>query len=139
MADTIFTHYQRFDRIELGEDAYERLLQSFSAKIFPGYKWYEFKPPIRSPHGTAHPDAALVSNTGDDWWVVEVELARHSVDGHIDLQLLKLRDGWYGPTEFDYIVSRHAEVGDLTSRLDLRSPSFLVVCAIIFRCEHSGF
>jgi hypothetical protein len=128
MADSIYTHYQRFDRIELSEDAYEQLLKSFSPRIFPGYRWYEFKPPIASPHGIAHPDAALLSNAGEDWWVVEVELARHSVDGHIDLQLMKLREGWYGPAEFEYIVRRHAEAADLTSRLNVRAPGFLVIC-----------
>lgn len=127
MAESIHTRYHSFERVELGEPDYQDLLASLSPRLFPGFRWFPFTPPVESPYGVAHPDAALLSETGDGWWVVEVELARHGIDDHVDLQLRKLRDGWYGRRHFDHLTARHPDAGALLERLSPSHAQFLVI------------
>ena len=127
MAESIITHHDRFERIELIEPDYERLLVDFAPKIFSQHRWFHYKPPISSVHGVAHPDAALIAKGGGEWWVVEVEIARHSTRDHVELQLTKLRDGWYRRRELQYLLERHGDIGDLIASLEGVQPRFLLV------------
>ena len=127
MASTIHTRQHTYERVELPEREYQDLLAVLSPRLFPGYRWLEFTPPVESPYGTAHPDAALLSQAGDTWWVVEVELARHNLRDHVDSQLHKLRAGWYGRQHFEYLEKRHPDVGPLLANLVPTRPQFLVV------------
>src|SRR4051812_41973627 len=127
MAVRIVTHHASFERVELPEARYEELLFDFAPHIFPQANWYAFKPPIRSPYGTAHPDAALIPFRGRDWWVVEIELARHSTPQHVEPQLAKLRDGWYGAADLDCISGRDPLLPRDMARLNIADPKFLLV------------
>ena len=54
----------------------------------PSYKVASWKPLIRDWHGHgAKPDLVMVSNDLDNWYVIEVELASHSISGTIAPQL----------------------------------------------------
>ena len=127
MAQSIITHYERFERIELIEPDYERLLADFSAKIFPQHHWVHYKPPISSVHGVAHPDAALIAKEGGEWLVVEVEIARHSTRDHVELQLTKLRDGWYRRRELQHLAERYADPAGVMGTLEGVQPRFLLI------------
>jgi len=127
MVSSVHTHQHSFDRVELSEPDYQALLRSMASRLFPAFRWFFFNPPVESPYGVAHPDAALVAETGQDWWVVEVELARHSIGDHIDLQLRKLRDGWYGRRHLDHISARYPEAAPLLEKLNPKYPQFLVI------------
>ena len=127
MVSSVHTYQHSFDRVELSESDYQALLRSMAPRLFPTFKWFFFNPPVESPYGVAHPDAALISESGDDWWVVEVELARHGLADHVDLQLRKLRDGWYGRKHFDHILDRYPEAAPLLAKVDPKRPQFLVI------------
>jgi hypothetical protein len=124
---TIYTNHHRFDRVEIAEEVYENLLRGFAPRIFPGYRWYSFKPSIQSPYGVAHPDAAIFRVDGGEWWVVEVELARHSVRYHVEVQLQKLREGWYSRKVLDYIAAREPDAVPLLDLVNARDPRFLLI------------
>lgn len=127
MADSIHTHYHSFERVELPEDDYQRLLGSLARRLFPGYVWFDFKPRVRSPYGEAQPDAALINEGGEEWWIVEVELSRHGIASHIDDQLKKLRDGWYNRQHFEYILDTTPDAAALLATVRPSSAQFLVI------------
>lgn len=118
--------FERYSRVELNEGDYGRLIGSLAPHLFRGFRWYEFTPPIVSPHGTAHPDAALVSVDGSEWWVVEIELTRHSSRDHVEPQLRKLQDGWYGSPIRAYFDRKYPDALLPVDRV-LRQPKHLLI------------
>ena len=95
-----------FDQLSstaLYESEYERLLLSNAQALFPEYHVVDFKPIIQSEHGSARPDLALVDRDLRSWWVVEVELAHHSLKGHVLPQIEILASGHYGASEADLL------------------------------------
>lgn len=127
MSNVIHIQNQSFERVELPEQDYERLLASQAVRLFPEFHWFEFKPRVGSPYGEAHPDAALVHERGDEWWVVEVELARHGIEAHVDDQLRKLRDGWFSTRHFEYIRVRDESASNVLDKIGTKRPQFLVI------------
>lgn len=78
------------------ERDYERLILGHAGLLFPGFVAVEFKQPITSVYGTAIPDIALIDREYRAWWVVEVELASHDLDRHVEPQVQVLSTGEYG-------------------------------------------
>ena len=104
-----------FDQLSstaLYENEYEKLLLSNAQALFPDYHVVEFKPIIQSEHGTAKPDLALVDRELRLWWVVEVELAHHSLKGHVLPQVEVLTTGHYGASEAELL---HLSIPELDS------------------------
>lgn len=126
MTDRIITRSRAFERVELSENRYQALLGEFAMEVFPAGAWWSFKPAVWSPLGTAHPDALLASLDGSRWWVVEVEVARHSSIDHLDPQLAKLREGHYRREHFKSAVGDSRNAGIL-HRLDSANPDFLMI------------
>ena len=78
------------------EQQFEEQILRVARHIMPNYKAAEWKPIVRDHRDRgAQPDLAVISNDLEDWYVVEVELATHSVRGHIAPQLETLRNGIY--------------------------------------------
>lgn len=78
------------------EVQFEEQVLRVASQIMPNYKIAGWKPRIRDWEGhAAKPDLAMISQELDNWYVVEVELASHSVPGHIAPQLETLRNGVY--------------------------------------------
>ena len=102
-----------FDQLSstaLYESEYERLLLSNARALFPDYHVVEFKPIIQSEYGTAKPDLALVDHDLRLWWVVEVELAHHSLKGHVLPQVEILASGHYGASEAELLTQSIPEL-----------------------------
>lgn len=95
--------FDQLSSTSLYENEYERLLLSNASSLFPDYHVVEFKPIIQSEQGTARPDLALVDRELRAWWVVEVELAHHSLKGHVLPQVEILTSGRYGASEADVL------------------------------------
>ena len=91
--------FDQLSSTSLYEHEYERLLLSNSQALFPDYHVVDFKPIIQSEHGAARPDLALVDRELRLWWIVEVELAHHSLKGHVLPQVEVLTSGRYGANE----------------------------------------
>jgi hypothetical protein len=111
----------------VSEAILEGLLRTHGTRIFPGFLYFDFKPAIRSRHGTRHPDGALLAPATKEWWVVEVETHVHDVEGHVMPQLEALSDGIYSREAFQYL-DRHAafRAGDFRAA-DVWEPGFLLV------------
>ena len=78
------------------ESQFEEQVLRVASDLMPSYKAASWKPLIRDWHGHgAKPDLAMVSNDLESWYVIEVELASHSISGHIAPQLETLRNGVY--------------------------------------------
>lgn len=84
------------------ESDYENLLLAHAEFLYPTFHLVRFKCDVASEFGTARPDLALIDKNYRKWWVVEVELASHSLDDHVEPQVRILANGAYN--------RRHAEV-----------------------------
>jgi len=122
----IFASPHLFEPISASESTMEGLLRDGGTALFPGYTYYDFRPPIPSIYGTRHPDAALLAPHHDRWWVVEVESHLHDVQTHISPQLQGLSNGQYGPSALAYL-ERHATYHSKDYPIDPWQPQFLLV------------
>jgi hypothetical protein len=130
-ADILAIDGEVFSPAQCSEEMLENLLRTVSPYVFDGYKYFDFRPPIPSRHGTRHPDGALVAPGSGDWWVVEVELHTHDVQLHIEPQLEALAEGAYGEPAVGYLLRHAGFVRAEYPNLDVWQPSFLLVCDVV--------
>lgn len=128
------------------EQQFEEQVLRVVSQIMPNYKAAGWKPLVKDLHGHgAKPDIAIVSNEIDDWYVVEVELASHSVSGHIAPQLETLGNGIYDRSLVPSLQQAFPGVGTETlTRLTTRDPGLLCIVdqytePISRTCRSSGF
>lgn len=115
-------------------------------QIMPNYKAAGWKPLVKDWHGHgARPDIAIISNDLEDWYVVEIELASHSVSGHIAPQLETLGNGIYDRLLVPSLQRAFPDVGvDTLIRLTTRDPGLLCIVdqyteRISRACRATGF
>ena len=78
------------------EKEFEEQVLRVADVLMPSFETASWKPLIRDRHGRgAKPDLAMVSHDLEEWYVIEVELASHSIRGHIAPQLETLGNGVY--------------------------------------------
>lgn len=119
---------------EVGSTAYweiefERLILAQAALLYPEYHVVEFKAKVRSSAGNAKPDLALVDPEYRLWWVVEVELAHHSLSQHVLPQVISLATGAYNEAHASYLAARDPTLDDSKLRNMMRGaqPRVLVL------------
>lgn len=78
------------------EREYERLVIQEAAQLFPGLRVVPFTEPVHYDGVWKKPDVALLDPRCRTWWVGEVELAHHSLRGHVLPQVEVLARGDYG-------------------------------------------
>jgi hypothetical protein len=90
------------------ETEYEKVLAQEAQKLFTHFHLIPFKTAVSSEidADTRIPDFALVHKNYKSWWVVEVELGHHSLEGHVLPQVRTLARAKYGQTEADYLCGR---------------------------------
>ena len=88
------------------EADYESLIRNHASSLFPEYQTVAFKTPVESEEGRRIPDLALIDRHYRYWWVVEVEMAHHSLYGHVIPQVEVFARGKYGREHVSYIFSR---------------------------------
>ena len=124
------THwYEPLGSAALYEQEFERVLLQKTPSLFPGYTAVPFKKLVYSDFDAARPDYALVESQYRDWWVVEVELGHHPLEGHVLPQVAVLARAAYGDPEAAYL-SRRSQVLDAPKLMDLMKgalPRVLVV------------
>ncbi|MBK8207226.1 MAG: hypothetical protein IPK87_10645 [Planctomycetes bacterium] len=96
------------------ERDYERILLDRRLDLFPEFYLVPFKAPVWSPEGCAHPDLALIERRYRHWWVVEVELASHPLEGHVMRQVSIFSSGQYG---VEHVNALHAAEPELNRSL----------------------
>lgn len=128
------------------EQQFEEQVLRVTHEIMPNYMAAPWKPLIKDWHGHgAKPDLAIISNDLDDWYVVEVELATHSITNHIAPQLETLRDGIYDRTLLESLQQAFPdECVDSLKRLLNREPGLLCIVdqytqRIAQTCKTFGF
>ena len=90
-------HSMKFEpREPNSEKEFEEQILRVADVLMPNFEIASWKPLIRDRHGRgAKPDLAMVSHDLENWYVIEVELASHSIRGHIAPQLETLGNGVY--------------------------------------------
>ena len=78
-----------FEPIHSGmyETEFENLIQARSNSLFPEYHVLPFKIPVESEEGRKIPDLVLIERKYRYWWIAEVEMAHHSLYGHVIPQI----------------------------------------------------
>ena len=110
--------FQQLSSTSLYEADYERLLLANAPALFPEYYVIPFKPIIQSETGSARPDLALVDRDLRLWWVVEVEMGHHSLNGHVLPQVAVLATGRYALAEAELLHKVIAPL-DASTAIDL--------------------
>lgn len=88
----------------LPEAHFEDLLIQNSDMIKQDAWMTRFKRTIFSQDSAARADLAIIDQQYREWFIVEVEMRRHDLYGHVLPQVRTLRDGYYGPDEAAYLV-----------------------------------
>lgn len=116
-----------FRPLRISEARYEAIVLAVGPHVLHDWDIHRWKKRVYTPEGRgAEPDLVLLSKTSFDWTVVEVELERHSITGHIDDQLDRLSRARYGPE----LEASFVELGIAPERAKeyLRSrPGFLCI------------
>ncbi len=89
------------------ETDFEQLVLDHADELYEGFLTARFKTTVESDEGGAKPDMALVSRSYEEWWVVEIELAHHSLSGHVLPQVRRLSKARYGLAEADYLCAQN--------------------------------
>ncbi|HET7569928.1 MAG TPA: hypothetical protein VFK96_05005 [Gammaproteobacteria bacterium] len=91
----------------LYESEYERILVQHADSIYPEYHVCPFKKTVYSDDSSAKPDLALINRDYRDWWIIEVETATHSLNGHVLPQVRTLSRARYGSEEAGYLCDKN--------------------------------
>ncbi len=78
------------------EAAFEEVASKVLRQLYPSCHVLQFKPTVQSGGTGWKPDLALVDSTYAFWFIIEVEIATHSLQRHVLPQVRALRDGDYG-------------------------------------------
>ena len=128
------------------EIEFEQQVLRVARELMPGYMVASWKPLIRDWHDHgAKPDLAMISRDLESWYVIEVELATHSVSGHIAPQLETLGNGVYdGSLVASLRKSFPSEDIESLTRIVRREPGLLCIVdqytdRIWRACRDTGF
>ena len=72
------------------ESYFSTVIQKFANKLFPSYHCFPFEHDLYYIDKKVRPDLILIEKNFKDWWLVEVELERHSWVLHIRDQIEKI-------------------------------------------------
>ena len=98
------------------ETELENMILSHVETVFPNYITIKFKKDIYTSSGGQGraPDLALVNKDYSDWWIIEVELDKHTID-HVKSQIEVFVNGEYNSFE----IAKYIKSQDHTKTLDL--------------------
>lgn len=111
------------------EKEYERVILKEAPKLFPETIAIPFNTPIVSDGVQKRPDIALIAPDLRCWWVVEIELAHHSLYDHVLPQVEVFANGAYGRTHAEAICKALPDLDIEAVRAMMRGaqPEVLVV------------
>lgn len=91
------------------ESEYETILEQEAPCLFENYHWVKFRTTVFSTEysDARRADFALIHNDYRTWWVGEVEMAHHSLEGHVVPQVRTLASAEYGLSEAEYLCGRN--------------------------------
>ena len=86
-------HGSKFASVESNswsENYFSTVIQNFAEAIFPFHFCFPFEVDMYYLGDKVRPDLILIEKEYRDWWLVEVELERHSWLAHIQVQIDKI-------------------------------------------------
>jgi len=102
--------YEAVASVDFYEVHYENLVMQHAGRLYTDYFAATFKPAVSSEYGTRKPDLALIDRQYRAWWVVEVELAHHSLHHHVLPQIQVLATANYGVPEAEYLARQNSSL-----------------------------
>ena len=133
-------------RVPDTESDFEAQVLRVVSEITPGFTVASWKPLIRDWHGHgARPDLAMIARDLESWYVIEVELASHSIPGHIAPQLETLGNGVYDSSLLPSLQRAFpSESTEALTRMVRREPGLLCIAdqytdKIWRTCRDTGF
>lgn len=113
------------------ESEFEKVLEQEAERLFTNYRWVRFKATVTSEDDadSRKADFALIHRTYGSWWVVEVELAHHSLARHVLPQVRTLSRASYGLDEAEYLCRSDPNLhyGKVKEMLKGEQPRVLVI------------
>jgi hypothetical protein len=85
--------FQIWDADAALETEFELIVAKALLCIYPGYHCFPFGGTFKLEDNVSRPDIALVAKDLSHWFVIEVELVSHSLDGHVLPQIRTFRYG----------------------------------------------
>lgn len=79
--------YHQADLSALRESEYQAFVLRALCESYPGYRCFEFSGTFQRESNRHKPDLAMVAMDMSHWFVVEVELSGHSLNGHVIPQI----------------------------------------------------
>lgn len=121
--------YEQIAPRSLYETEYERLILQHASKLYPSFVAIPFKKTVYSDDNSAKPDLVLVEKKYRSWWVVEVEMGDHSLEGHVLPQVITLANARYDSEVANYVAdqSDQLDVVAVSDMIKGKPPEVLVV------------
>jgi len=98
--------YDEISSQTMYESQFEEIVRAQAALLFPEYITVPFKITVQSESGTAKADLALIDKDYLGWWVVEVEMSRHSLNKHVLPQVKILAEALYDESVAEYFAEK---------------------------------
>ena len=123
------TWYEQMDPSALYESEFESLILDQATLLYPEFYAVPFKPVVFSEDDAAKPDLALIDKEYRNWWVVEVEMAYHSLASHVLPQIRTLSQATYGEQEAQLLSQQDARLHleKLCDMMKGKQPQVLVI------------
>lgn len=121
---------------ELYEREFEQLVAQDAQVLFPGWRFVPFKVDVESPRGRKRPDYALIDLRYRCWWVVEVEMAHHSLENHVIPQIEVFWEGEYGATHVDCLLRNAPDLDRASLEAMLHGTPPRVYVIVNIPCPH---
>ena len=121
--------YDEISSNSMYESRFEKLFLGQVDTLFPMYYTIPFKFSVSSEDGTAKADLALIDKNYLGWWVVEIEMSRHSLNHHVLPQVKILSNASYDDDVADYFVRKRPSlnIDKLKSMMRGKQPRVMVV------------
>lgn len=121
-----------FDEISpnaLSESEFEAILITNAEIIRAGITIVPFKKTVYAGDASARADLAMIASDYRHWVVVEVEMARHDLYGHVIPQIRTLREGRYNQDHVAYLHAKNPnlDVAKISDMLRGYPPDVLVL------------
>jgi hypothetical protein len=119
--------FELWDADGASETEFELIVAKALICIYPDYFCFPFGGTFKFEQNVSRPDIALVAKDLSHWFVIEVELVSHSLDGHIMPQIRTFR---YGDPQPDCISVISTELGLARAQVEtliLTVPRFVAV------------
>lgn len=96
------------------EDEFESQILAHANEIFPGYRAIPFKKTVTSlEFGNAKPDFLIFEESFRSWWVIEVEMSRHSLNSHVEPQIAALAHARFTEQHVAHVASHFPTAVDV--------------------------